>query len=117
MYFRADVSSKTSLVMFNVLPELLLQGEDLCDLHAHRILREVHGGCIPTLCEGFCWTTQAFLLYVDLVKSLHGAQVLVLSQLGVEGGGQLSSITALVNLGHLHGAQVLVLGQLSGLEN
>ena len=63
--------------------------------------------------------TQAFLLYVDLVKSrlLHGALVLVLGQLGVEGGDQLSSITALVNLGHLHGAQVLVLGQLGGLEN
>ena len=94
MYYRAEVSSKTSLVMFNDLPELLLQGEDLCDLHAHRLLQllgEVHGGCIPTLCEGFCWTTQAFLLYVDLVKSplLHRAQVLVLGQLGVEGGDQL----------------------------
>ena len=49
--------------------------------------------------------------------SSNAASSTVLGQLGVEGGDQLSSITALVNLGHLHGAQVLVLGQLGGLEN
>ena len=56
-------------------------------------------------------------MWISSKAELHGAQVLVLGQLGVEGGDQLSSITALVNLGHLHGAQVLVLGQLGGLEN
>ena len=149
MYFRAEVSSKTSRVMFNDLPELLL----LCDLHAHRLLHCLerymvavsphcarasaglgfpsvcgsrqkppprcsspcawparcrggrsalvnHRSCQswppprcsspcawparwagklktkyihtygPTLCEGFCWTTQTFLLYVDLVTVL-----------------------------------------------
>ena len=126
MYYRAEVSSKTSLVMFNDLPELLLQGEDLCDLQAHRLLQllgEVHGGCIPTLCEGLLldWTTQAFLLFVNLVnhRLLHGTPVLVLGQLGIEGSDQLSSITTLVNLRHLdlYGALVLVLGQLGGLES
>ena len=52
---------------FNDLPELLLQGEDLwspCPSSAS-LLGEVHGGCIPTLCEGFCWTRLSFCMWIS----------------------------------------------------
>ena len=84
--------------MFNDLPELLLQGEDVCDLHAHRLLHCLERYMVAV--SPHCARASAglsglsFCMWISSKAELHGAQVLVLGQLGVEGDDQLLSILA-----------------------